>query len=100
MAWVCVGCGCCVSQDGHLHGFAAETAGELFDRGKELFPQPDAGKRVWRQELQLTVFEAMAAGGTDEGLERGFAELALECLLHLVPELIAHQRHNRQNPER
>ena len=78
----------------------ADAAGHLGDRGEQLLPQTNAGKGIRGQKLQLSIGKAAATRGANEGLEGGLAQLRLQPIPHLDPELFARLRQNRPSPER
>ena len=73
----------------HLHPPAGDLAGDSLDRAEIVLAQPAAGEVVGGFQPQLVCTEAPAPGWADPGLEGGFAEVGLEGLLNLVPQLIS-----------
>lgn len=72
----------------HQHRLTGQLGGHLADHRQVVLAQPTAGEAVGRQQLQTAVLKRGATGRTDPGFEGGLAEIRLESLLNLVPQLL------------
>ena len=70
-----------------------EACRNLLDRGDVVLTEPIAGEAVRGLQGELPIGEARAEGWSDPGFEGGLAQVALERVLHLVPQLAAGQHH-------
>jgi hypothetical protein len=75
--------------DLHRDRLAGDLRGHGLDRAEVVLAQPAAGKAVGGLKPQAAAVKIKTTGRPDPGFKRGFAEVGLERLLNLVPQLFS-----------